>query len=123
MTVRSLHRTAVGLGLGRDWFLAQPGFILDTWDTNFRIGIDGGGRYGSGHVDFDTPFEPGGYRRNQDVFGQTFAGLQGTAELPIGGWTFLFGARGEWDFTWSNFLEKDSTFHQFTVFLMFGVRY
>jgi hypothetical protein len=123
VVVRSLHRTAVGLGLGRDWFLAQPGFILDTWDTNFRFGIDGGGRWGSGHIDLRNPFEVDSYRRKQDTFTQVFVGVMGTAEVPFGGWTFIVGVRGEWDNTWSNFLPLESNFQQFTGYFTFGVRY
>jgi hypothetical protein len=123
VTVRDLHRTAVGLGLGRDWFSARPGFILDTWDTNFRLGLDVGGRWGAGHVDFDTPFELEGYRRRYDVFGQAFAGALGTAEVPIGGWTMLFGGRVEWIRTFSDLLPKDANFDEFTATLILGVRY
>jgi len=118
-----LHRTAVGLGVGRDWFLARPGFLLDTWDANFRFGFDVGGRWGAGHVDFSTPFEPGGYRRHYDVFGQAYVGLMATMEVPVGGYQLIFGARVEGARTFNDLLEKDSNFDDITSMLMFGVRY
>ena len=123
VAVKMLHRTAAGVGLGRDWFLSRPGFILDTWDANFRVGIDAGGRWGAGHVDFSTPFEPGGYRRHYDVFGQAFIGAMATMEVPIGGYLLIFGARVEGARTYSNLLELDSDFYDVTSMLMFGVRY
>ena len=123
VVVTALHRTAVGLGLGRDWFLMQPGFILDTWDVNFRFGVDGGGRWGSGHVNLRNPFEEDSYRRHQDTFTQVFVGAMATIEVPFGGWTFLFGGRVEWDYMWSNFLPMESNFQEYTGYLVFGARY
>jgi hypothetical protein len=123
VALRALHRTAAGLGFGRDWFLWRPGFILDTWDTNVRLGWDVGGRWGSGHADFDTPFETDGYRRRYDVYGQAFAGAMGTMEIPIGGWLWLVGGRVEWSYTWSDLLPRDASFHEFAGYFMFGVRY
>lgn len=123
VVVRSLHRTAVGLGLGRDWFLAGPGFILDTWDLNFRFGMDGGGRWGTGHLDMRNPFEVDSYRRHQDTFTQTFGGVMGTFEVPVAGWTFLLGGRGECAYTWSHFLPTNSNFREITWYVTFGVRY
>lgn len=123
VAVHWLNRTGVGLGLGRDWFLSRPGFVLDTWDANFRFGFDAGGRWGAGHVDFSTPFEPGGYRRHYDVFGQAFVGVMASVEIPVGGYQLLFGARCEGARTWSDLIEVDSNFNDVTTTLMFGVRY
>jgi len=123
VTIHSLHRTAVGLGLGRDWFLFRPGFILDTWDANFRLGADVGGRWGAGHVNFDTPFEEGGYRRRFDVFAQAFGGLTATMEIPAGGWIWLVGGRLEADYTFSDFLDRQANFYQYSAMGMLGVRY
>jgi hypothetical protein len=123
VAVQMLHRTAVGLGVGRDWFFNRPGFLLDTWDANFRFGFDAGGRWGAGHVDFSTPFEPGGYRRHYDVFGQAYIGLMATVEVPVGAYQVLFGARVEGARTFDDWLEKGSNFDDITTMLMFGVRY
>lgn len=123
VAIHMLHRTAVGVGLGRDWFLSRPGFVLDTWDANFRVGFDAGGRWGAGHVDFSTPFEPGGYRRHYDVFGQAFIGVMASMEIPIGGYIVLFGGRIEAARTFSDLIERESNIDDFTSMLMFGVRY
>lgn len=124
VAVHMLHRTAVGLGLGRDWFLSRPGFVLDTWDANFRFGIDAGGRWGAGHVDFVTPLEqPEGYRRHYDVFGQAFVGLLATMEVPVGGYLCIFGLRVEGARTYSDLLERGSDFYDITTMFTIGVRY
>jgi hypothetical protein len=121
--VRELHRWAVGLGGGRDMFLSAPGFVGGTWDANFRLGWDVGGRWGTGHVDLNPLFEPEGYRRHQDVFAQAFAGVLATVEVPVGGWTWVGGGRLEWDYTFSDLIPKGSSFHEINVLLMCGVRY
>jgi hypothetical protein len=123
VAVETLHRTAVGAGLGRDWFLSRPGFVLDTWDANFRFGFDAGGRWGAGHVDFSTPFEAGGYRRHYDVFGQAYVGVMATVEVPVGGYLLIFGGRVEGARTYSDLLQVGSDFYDVTTTLMFGVRY
>jgi hypothetical protein len=123
VSLRAIHRTGVGLGFGRDWFLNRPGFILDTWDTNFRLGWDLGGRWGSGHADFDTPFEQGGYRRRYDVYGQAFAGVMGTMEVPVGGWQFLVGGRIEYAYMFSDLLPRGANLQEVVGYFMFGVRY
>jgi hypothetical protein len=121
--VRELHRWAAGLGVGRDTFLTAPGFVGGTWDANFRLGWDVGGRWGSGHVDLNPLFEPQGYRRHQDVFAQTFAGVMATMEVPVGAWTGIVGGRLEWDYTFADFIPKGSSFHEINALLMCGVRY
>lgn len=123
VTIHSMHRTSVGLGLGRDWFLSRPGFILDSWDANFRLGGDVGGRWGAGHVNFDTPFEVDGYRRRYDVFAQAFGGITATMEIPMGGWTWLIGGRAEADYMWSDLIPRDASFYQYSFMGMLGVRY
>ena len=94
-----------------------------TWDANFRLGWDVGGRWGSGHVNGTPLFEPDGYRRRHDVFGQAFAGLMATMEMPVGAYTALGGVRVEWDYTFSDILEKGGSFHEVTTLLVMGVRY
>jgi len=121
--IRDLHRTAVGVGFGRDMFLSAPGFVAGTFDANFRLGWDVGGRWGTGHVNLTPLLEPDGYRRHHDVFGQTFAGVMGTMEMPVGAYTALGGVRVEWDYTFSDILPKGGSFHEINTFLIMGVRY
>ena len=123
VTVRALHRSGVGLGLGQDYFLAGPGFVGGLWDANLRYGWDAGGRWGAGHTDLNNPFVPALYRRKYDVFGQPFIGLNATLDVPFGGWTCFVGGRLEWNYTFSDLLPKQGDFHEVVAQLTFGVRY
>jgi len=123
VTVRALHRSGVGLGVGQDYFLAGPGFVGGLWDANLRYGWDVGGRWGAGHVDLNSAFVEALYRRHYDVFGQPFVGLSTTLDIPVGGYTWLFGGRVEWNYTFSDILPKGGSFHEVVAQLMFGVRY
>ena len=121
--IRDLHRWAVGVGFGRDMFLSAPGFVAGTLDANFRLGWDVGGRWGTGHVNGTPLFEPDGYRRRPRCVRASFAGVMGTMEMPIGAYTALGGLRVEWDYTFSDLLEKGGSFHQVTTLFVMGVRY
>jgi hypothetical protein len=120
--VRSLHRWAVGVGIGQDMFLDGAGYVGGTWDANFRLGWDAGLRLGTGHVDLNPLFDLNGYRRKQDTFWQPYVGVMASMEMPIGGWTCFGGARLEWDWTMWNIV-KESSFHEIQALLMVGVRY
>jgi hypothetical protein len=123
VTVRALHRSGVGAGIGQDYFLAGPGFVGGLWDANLRYGWDVGGRWGSGHTDLNNPFVPALYRRKQDVFLQPFFGLSATLDVPVGGWTCFVGGRLEWNYTSSHLIERDSNFQEVVAQVTFGVRY
>jgi hypothetical protein len=121
--VDSLVRWSAGLGVGRDYFLSRPGFIMDQYDANFRLGFDAGGRWGTGHVNLTPISEVNGYRRHHDVFGQAFGAVTGTVEIPVGAYTALFGGRVEWDYTFSDFISKGSSFQEVNALFTIGVRY
>lgn len=123
VTVRALHRSGIGLGLGRDYFLAGPGFVGGLWDANFHYGWDAGARWGAGHVDLNTVINPGFYRRHYDVFGQPFIGLNAALDIPMGGWTGFVGGRLEWNYTFSDILPKQGSFQEVVAQVTFGVRY
>jgi hypothetical protein len=123
VTVRALHRSAVGFGFGRDHFLAGPGFVGGMWDANLRWGWDAGGRWGAGHVDLNPILQPGFYRRHYDVFGQPYLGVHSTLDVPVGGWTWIVGGRVEANYTFSDILPKDGSFYEVTATLVLGLRY
>jgi len=123
VTVRALHRSGVGLGVGQDYFLAGPGFVGGLWDANLRYGWDAGGRWGAGHADLNSAFVRALYRRHYDVFGQPFVGVFSTLDIPMGGYTCLIGGRVEWNYTFSDIIPKQGSFQEVVAQLMFGVRY
>ncbi|HEX3152022.1 MAG TPA: hypothetical protein VHR66_28370 [Gemmataceae bacterium] len=122
VTVRALHRSAIGLGIGRDHFLAGPGFVGGIWDANLSYGWDAGARWGAGHVDLNPVLESG-YRRNYDVFGQPFVGLHAELNIPVGAYTCIMGGRLEWDYTFSDILPKQGSFQEISALFEIGVRY
>jgi len=123
VTVRALHRSGVGLGVGRDYFLAGPGFVGGLWDANFQYGWDAGARWGAGHVDLNLITNQSIYRRHYDVFGQPFVGLNAALDIPMGGWTGLVGGRLEWNYTFSDIIPKGGSFQEIVFQLTAGVRY
>jgi hypothetical protein len=123
VTVRALHRSGVGLGVGRDYFLAGPGYVGGLWNANLRYGWDVGGRWGAGHADLNSIIQPGQYRRHYDVFGQPFVGLNATLDIPSGGWTYFVGGRIEWNYTFSDILPKQGSFQEIVAQLTLGIRY
>ncbi len=123
VTIRALHRWAVGLAGGRDWFVSGPGFVGGSWDANARYGIDFGGRWGTGHVDAQPITDASGYRRKQDTFGQLFSAAHGDVEVPVGAWTFLAGGRVEFNYTSSKYLVAGNTLYDLTFLFTVGVRY
>jgi hypothetical protein len=124
VTIRNLHRTAVSLGLGHDWFLFGPGFVNPWCESNFRWGIDGGARWGTSHVDLNPESEQDGYRRRHSGYGAAYAAVHFDYEVPMGAWTFLAGLRGEWSYSFMHLLPEQSTkLHDINLLLTIGVRY
>ncbi len=124
VTIRNLHRTAVSLGLGHDWFVNGPGPVGSCEASNWRYGIDGGARWGTAHLDLNPVNNPDGYARSHDVYGAAFAALHVDWEMPMGAWTFLMGLRGEWSYSFMDLLPNQSTrLHDINVLLTTGVRW
>jgi len=123
VTPRALHRSGVGLGIGRDYFMGGPGFVGGMWDANLRWGWDAGARWGAGHADLNLITNEAIYRRHYDVFGQPFAGLHATLEIPMGGWTGIAGGRLEYSYTFSDILPRGGNVQDVVIQLQLGVRY
>jgi hypothetical protein len=115
-TVREYNRTFVGLGGGREWYLLGTG--LDDGPT-WRVGLDMGGRYGSGCADFTD------VKHKSDVIGGVYAGAQSDVEWPMrcAPCVLILGLRGEWAYTWSDVLEMQSDVQDINVLVHIGVRY
>ena len=123
VTVRKVVRYAVGLGFGRDWYTEAPGFVGAQWNAFTSYGVDAGGRWGTGHVDYNPITEPDGYRRSRDVFGQAYVGANMTFNLPCGGWTFVAGGRAELAYTFSDLSQTGGSFWEVNLLAQVGVRY
>jgi hypothetical protein len=122
--IRGLSRSSFNFALGRDYFLNGPGVVGHDSFGNIRVGWDVGGRWGTTSIDLEPALEPGGYRRRQDVYHGLFLGTQLNWEKPLGGWTFLVGARLEWSYYWMNILPpQQGNFRDINIMMMFGVRF
>jgi hypothetical protein len=118
VTIRSLNRTFVNGGLGRDWYLigsAYPCKCVPSW----RFGIDGGGRYGSAKGEFHE------IHHRTDTIAGLFAALHTEVEIPCGCAILSAGFRVEWDYTWMDILQiqNNSDIADLNALATFGVRW
>jgi hypothetical protein len=112
-TIHDYNRTFFGLGLGHDWFLRPSNFDSCNW----RVGLDGGGRYGSGRINFN---EVG---HITDVIGSMYFGVHSDLEFPIRDAIWHVGLRMEWAYTWSDILQRTSDVQDLNFYVTFGARY
>jgi hypothetical protein len=120
-----LRRTSLNFGFGRDYFLNGPGVVgCEPGYSNFRLGWDVGGRWGTASADFEPFGDPGGFRRRQSVYHGVYGAGQASWEVPMGGWTMYFGGRVEWSYYWMNMIPpNDGDFRDVNILLMTGVRF
>jgi hypothetical protein len=105
--LRALHRTAFNYAIGRDWWFSGPAAPGLEHGWNFRFGVDVGGRWGTEHVDLDLlgttgPFGSPLYARRQGVFHGVYLSGHISWEVPVGGWIWFTGLRGQWGYDWGN---------------------
>ncbi len=114
-TVNASNRTMVGLGAGRQWYLWEPANIAEG--TRWRVGFDGGGRYGSHRLDLNEA------RHLIGVVESMYVGASTDFECPWRSVIFTAGARLEYVYTWSGVLQQISDMQDFNIFLTAGLRY
>ena len=99
VSTRSLNRTFVNLGFGRDVYLyGAP----DAEGLSWRVGVDGGGRYGSAKLELHEIVH------RTDTIAGLFASIHSDLEYPYGCITLLAGFRLEWDYTWMDILQHQN---------------
>ena len=121
-----MDRTAVGLGLGYDWWLLGSGYVGNATGCNLRFGVDGGFRVGTSHLDMNVVnLPPDGYARVQRIYGEYFTALHLNWEVPMGGWVFLTGVRSEFAYSDLHLLPGHQTngLYGLNLLLTMGVRY
>lgn len=123
VSLRGLHRTAVRLTAGHEWWIWGPAYGAPgpTW----RAGADVGGYLGTAHVDLNGPGEPpNDYRRFHDVIGGSILGLHTRFEIPFDGWLLMLGGRFEWRYNRLDMIEtQDGNFHDATFLFDIGLRF
>ena len=122
--IRSISRTSFNYGIGRDWFFNGPGVLGQAPDTNWRFGVDIGGRYGTASIGFEPQDDPGGYRRRQRIYHGIDLGTSLNWERNFGGWILLAGVRAEYGYTWLNLIPPlDGDIQDVNLMLTLGVRF
>lgn len=112
VTVDSLNRTFVNLGVGREWYLFGS---ANTPENRWRVGVDTGGRWGSASARFHE------IQHRTDVIGAVFAAAYGDIAFPVGAVTILTGVRAEWDYTWSDIMQISSDVMSINVLFTAGL--
>jgi hypothetical protein len=114
ITVKAVNYTMGGLGFGREWYLWSP---ANMDDLHWRVGIDGGPRWGSMRLD------PNEVRHLTDViFGMYFA-VHSDLEIPIKTGTIFTGFRAEWVQIWSDVLQQNSNLQTINFLVTAGLRF
>jgi hypothetical protein len=123
--VRTVRRTSLNFGIGRDWWLYGPGTVQDApAASNWRGGIDVGGRWGSASIDLEPFGDPDGVRRRQAVYHGVYVGSTLNWERQFGAVILQAGIRLEWGYDWLNLLPpQNSDLHSLNCLMMFGMRY
>jgi hypothetical protein len=120
-SVRFLHRTEGTVCFGREYYLVGSA-AMDT--ACWRVGWDGGIRWGTTRLDVDTNVIPGGFHRvNSWNYGPVIA-IHSDVEIPCGCCTFLAGFRAECDDTFNNRLRQgNDQLIDVNLLMTFGLRY
>jgi hypothetical protein len=125
--IRALHRQTVNFGFGRDWWLNGPGALGSEPASNWRVGSEVGGRWGTGHVNFQTQFpsnQQATFFRRGGVHHGIYLGSHVQYERSFGSAVLYSGMRLQWGFNWMNYVPPtDGDLQDLNVHWTFGVRF
>lgn len=126
-TIRTLHRTMVGAGLGREWYLNGAANDFGHYWALWRFGVDVGGRLGTARMDFNERRTPGqvNFQRAHDFIFAAYAAVHTDVEIPCGCCIFVTGFRAEWQYNWMDIIPFDvrSNLQDVNLLLSAGVRF
>ena len=122
VTVQSLNRTYVNLGVGREWYLWGPAHIegMSHGDLpNWRIGAEGGGRYGTADLILNE------IQHRTDNIGGFYLAVFSDVEYPWHCCVFTAGLRVEYSYTWDDILQSRnlSDIQDLNLLVTLGVRF
>jgi len=133
VNVRELNRTYLHVSTGFEYYLRGSAGCCDQ--PRWRIGFDGGGRFGSAKVDFRsfvldvpslTPDTTTLIPHFTDIFGSVTAALHTDYEVPLKGCcSFFIGFRLEWAYTWMDVLQagNGSDVQDISLLLNGGIKF
>ncbi|HWG41309.1 MAG TPA: hypothetical protein VN688_00885 [Gemmataceae bacterium] len=114
-TVSSLNQTFVNLGGGREWWLlgsADPG---QQHGCNWRVGVDGGGRYGTAMVQFNE------INHHTDAIGGLYCAIHTDVEYPWRCGILFGGIRYEYNYIWTSILQSQNNGDYQSMNLLFQI--
>ena len=116
VTLEALNRTFVDVGVGHEWYLWGA---ATCHGPSWRIGCDGGGRWGSEMANFNE------IPHRTDTIGGVWAAAHTDLEIPCGCCTFQAGFRVEYGYTWADILQVQNKSDVQDINLLFnlGVRF
>jgi hypothetical protein len=114
--IRNFNQTFASLGFGREWWLG--GANAQECGPQWRVGLDGGGRYGSGSMELDRTLP-----HRTDVMGAAFVASWINYEFPWYNTRVQLGFRGEWSYTWSDILQRATDAQLLHLLGTAGIRY
>jgi hypothetical protein len=119
LTVNYLNMTFVNLGIGREWWLcgsADPG---ETTGLNWRVGFDGGGRWGSAKVAFNE------IQHKTGVVGGVDCAIFSNIEYPLRCGIPFAGVRFEYNYIWTGLLQRQNPgdFQSLNLLFQLGMRF
>jgi hypothetical protein len=116
--LEDMNRTMAGLGFGREWYPWHP---ADFDGPKWRIGLDGGGRWGSERLNV---VDSARSAHTTGVVEGAYVALRSDLEVPCGNVMFQAGLRLEWAYTFSDILQQgNSNMQDLSLLLSVGVRY
>jgi hypothetical protein len=117
VTLTELDRTYLDLGVGKEWYLFGSASNCDG--CRWRVGCDGGGRWGSEMASFNE------IRHRTDVIGGVWAAIHTDAEIPCGCCILQLGFRLEYGYTWSDIMQiqNKSDVQDINFLFNIGVRF
>ena len=118
-TVSSLNQTFVNLGFGREWWLLGSAYPGSQGGCNWRVGIDGGGRWGTADVQFNE------FQHRTDVIGGLFCAIHSDVEWVCRCAIPFAGVRFEYNYIWTSLLQDQNNGNYQSLNLLFqlGVRF
>jgi hypothetical protein len=118
-TVSSLNQTFANAGFGREWYLLGTANPALMHGCNWRIGIDGGGRWGSGNVQFNELIH------HTDVIGGLYAAIHTDVEYPWRCGILQAGIRYEYNYIWNSILQDQnpSDYQSMNLLFQIGMRF
>lgn len=114
VTIKNYNRTFASLGFGKDWYPWQP---ANSPNGTWRIGVDAGGRYGSGSMTFNE------IRHRTHVVYGAYMAAHTEYEIPCGCCYISWGLRCEWAYTEDYILQRGTYTQDINTLATFNIRY